>query len=102
MLQIRHPTTDQDPRPLFGAGLRGEAGGTLRLVGEIWMPPDESKPKLRCRLVDDSLHRVEQLLHSVERPCQGSLLGDPRRIFEDIAESRDELVPAASVQIGEK
>ena len=97
---IRQPI--ESSAVLFSAGLRGEAGGSLRLVSEIWMAPDEGKPKVRCCLVDDSLHRVEQLLHALKRPCDSSVFGDPGRILEDIAESRDELVPAASIQNGEK
>src|ERR1043166_5223938 len=41
------------------------------------------------------------MLHSVKRSCRSRLFDDPRRIFEDIAESSDKVVSAASIQIGE-
>ena len=87
---------------LFGAGFGGEAGGTLCLICEIRMTPDESKPTLRCVWSTTVFIASNSLPHAGKRPCDSSVFGYPGRVFEDIAERRDELVPAASVQIGKK
>ena len=86
---------------LFGAGFCGETRSTLCPVCEIWMSPDQSELLLRRGLFNEASHRVEQLAHPIKRPYQSGLHGYPGRIFEDIAESGDKVVPAASIQIGE-
>jgi len=60
---------------------------------DIWMSSDQSKLLLRCGLIDDALHCVEQLPYTIKQPCQNSLLGYPGRVFEDIAEGCDKVVP---------
>ena len=86
---------------LFGAGFRGQARRALRLVGEIGMRPDQRKAQLGGGAIDRNLHRLEQRLDAGERPHRRRLLGDPRRILENIRKRGDEVVLAACIQIGE-
>ncbi|MEY9590446.1 hypothetical protein ABIA06_002737 [Bradyrhizobium yuanmingense] len=80
---------------------RGEARGALRLVGEIGMRPDQRQLHVRLGTLDRGHQRGVQLVDAGERPLCRELLGDPRRIFDDVGERRDEVGRACSVEIGE-
>ena len=98
-----YSASDRRSRPtLFCSALDfgGQARRALGLVGEIGMRLYQRETQFGGRAIDHRLHRGEQLVDAGERPLHGRLLGDPRRTFEDIAERGDEIVAAASIEIG--
>jgi len=58
---------------------------------------DEREPKLGWRAIDRGCHGVEQWRDPGKGPVRCGLFGDPRRIFEDIAQCGDEVGLAVGV-----
>ncbi len=86
---------------LFGAGIGGEPGRALGLVGEIGVRLDQRHAPVGRGLLDDTGHCGKKLRDACEWPLVGGGFRDPRRMFEDIGEISDEIRFGFCVQVVE-